>query len=372
VCRCSVVNSRVMGWVAFFVTPHGFGHAARACAVMAEFLRQRPETHFHIFTEVPRWFFAESLGDHFTFHKTASDVGLAQDSPLAEDLDLTIERLDHAPFRDPLVIDGLGARLMELGCSLVIADISPLGLAVAAACGLPSVLIENFTWDWIYGHYPGAPPGLRRHGLEMETIFSRADLRIQTRPVCQPVAGAVTVSPVARRSRMRREGVRRSLEIPQNEPMVLMSMGGVRWDYGRMTRLESQDRVWIVVPGGAEEFRRRGRLLLLPFHTDFYHPDLVTASDVVVGKLGYSTVAEAYRCGAAFLYVSRPRFPESPVLARFVERHMRGVEIEQEALNSGVWLSEVDGLLDGKERRPEDSDGAEEAVTAILRRFPIL
>lgn len=360
-----------MGQVAFFVSSHGFGHAARACAVIAELLRRRPKTHFHLLTEVPQWFFAESLGDRFTLHETASDVGLAQDSPLAEDLGLTIERLHRAPIRDPVVIAGLGARLVKLGCSLVIADISPLGLAVAADCGLPSVLIENFTWDWIYSHYADAPPGLRRHGVEMASVFSRADLRIQTRPVCEPVAGAVTVSPVARQSRLQRAEVRRRLNIPEDEPMALMSMGGVRWDYGPLSALERQNRFWVVVPGGATKIERRGRLLLLPFHTDFYHPDLVTASDVVVGKLGYSTVAEAYRSGAAFVYVARSRFPESPVLGRFVERHMRGVEIEEEALNSGGWLSEAGWLLDGTRRSPNVPNGAEEAAAEILRRFTL-
>ncbi len=370
--RRRVVNSSAMGWVAFFVSSHGFGHAARACAVMAEFLRRRHETHFHLFTEVPRWFFAESLGGNFTYHETASDVGLAQESPLVENLDLTIELLDSAPFRDSVVVDGLGARLEELGCSLVMADISPLGLAVAAACDLPSVLIENFTWDWVYANYPDAPAGLRRHGREMESAFALADLRIQTRPVCQPMAGAVTVSPVARRPRLRGEDVRRRLGIPEDEPMILMSMGGVRWDHGSFEALEAQDRHWVVVPGGAHEVRRSDRLILLPFHTDFFHPDLVAACDVVVGKLGYSTVAEAYRSGAAFLYVARPRFPESPVLARFVERHMLGAEIEVEALKGGTWVDRADLLLEGARQVPDRPNGAEEAVEAILRQFESL
>jgi hypothetical protein len=360
-----------MGQVAFFVSSHGFGHAARACAVMAEILRRRPETHFHLFTEVPQWFFAESLGESFTLHETASDVGLVQDSPLVENLDQTIERLDRALFRDPVAIDRLGARLKELGCRLVMADVSPLGLTVAAAHDVPSVLIENFTWDWIYLNYPDAPAGLRRHGREMETAFTVADLRIQTQPMCCPMDGAVRVSPVARRPRTSRGEVRGRLGIPGDEPMLLMSMGGVRWDYGPLRGLEDHNRHWVVVPGGAREVRRRGRLILLPFCSDFFHPDLVHACDAVVGKLGYSTVAEAYRSGAAFLYVARPRFPESSVLARFVERHMLGVEIEEGALNSGDWLSVAEDLLQGEKRRPEVSDGAEEAVAAILGRFPI-
>ena len=46
---------------------------------------------------------------------------------------------------------------------LVIADAPPLGCAAAAAAGIPSVVISNFTWDWIYAEYHeylGAAPEL--------------------------------------------------------------------------------------------------------------------------------------------------------------------------------------------------------------------
>ena len=151
--------------------------------------------------------------------------------------------------------------------------------------------------------------------------------------------------------------------------MVLLSMGGTGWDYGHLGELERQDRAWIVVAGGGRTARRRGRLLVLPFHGDFYHPDLVAASDLVVGKLGYSTVAEAYHAGAAFAFVARPDFPESPVLARFVEENMRAMEINEEAFRSGDWLSEIDSLLDTPRRLPNEANGAEVAANAILDLF---
>ncbi len=357
--------------VAYFISPHGFGHAARACAVMEELLRRRPAMRFELFTGVPRWFFSESLPRCFTYHRLASDIGLVQDSALIEDLDATVERLDDARFDDPVVIDTLGERLHRLRCSLVISDISPLGLEVAAHVGLPSVLVENFTWDWIYANYPDAPPSLGRHGRNMEAAFARADLRIQTTPVCEPVAGGVTVAPVARRPRTPRSEVRRRLGVPEDDPMALLSMGGAGWDYGRLDELERQDRAWIVVPGGGQEARRRGRLLVLPFHGGFYHPDLVAASDLVVGKLGYSTVAEAYRAGAAFAYVARPNFPESPVLASFVKQHMNAMEIDQEAFRSGDWLPQVESLLDTHRHPSKKVNGADAAANAILERFSI-
>jgi hypothetical protein len=355
-----------MGRVAYFISPHGFGHAARSCAVMEGLLRRSPAPHFDLFTEVPRWFFSESLPRCFTYHRLASDVGLVQNSALIEDLQATVKRLDDAPFHDPGVIDALCERLSRLGCSVVVSDISPLGLEVSARIGLSSVLVENFTWDWIYANYPDAPPSLGHHGRDMAAAFGGADLRIQATPVCNLVVDGITVPPIARRSRTPRGEIRSRLGVPAADSMVLLSMGGAGWNYGRLDELGSQDRTWIVVPGGGRTARRRGRLLVLPFHGGFYHPDLVAASDVVVGKLGYSTVAEAFHAGSAFAYVARPKFPESPVLASFVKQHMNAMEIDEAAFRSGDWLPQIEPLLDAPRRHPNSVNGADAAANAIL------
>jgi len=355
-----------MGRIAYFISPHGFGHAARSCAVMDALLRRWPSMRFDLFTEVPRWFFSESLPRCFTYHRLASDVGLVQVSALIENLDATVERLDSSPFHDFAVIESLGKRMRQLCCDLVISDISPLGLMVADHLDLPSVLVENFTWDWIYANYPGAPSRLFHHGRAMAVAFARADLRIQAMPVCNSVAGGVTVPPVARAPHTTRSEVRRRLEVPADDPLVLLSMGGAGWDYRQLGELEHQDRAWIVVPGGGRTARRRGRLLVLPFHGGFYHPDLVAASDIVVGKLGYSTVAEAFHASAAFAYLARPNFPESPVLERFVNQHMKAMEIDEAAFRSGNWLARIEPLLETHRPVSEKANGADVAANAIV------
>jgi len=151
--------------------------------------------------------------------------------------------------------------------------------------------------------------------------------------------------------------------------MVLASMGGVGWDYGPLDRMVGDDGPWLVVPGGAEGEMRRGRLLVLPFHSMYFHPDLVHAADVVVGKLGYSTVAEVCHAGTAFAYVERPRFPESPVLARFVDEKLTAVMLEPAAFANCQWLPAVREALAAPRKTPAARDGAAEAAAAILDCF---
>jgi len=359
-----------MSRVAYIVSPHGFGHAARACAVMAELRRQRPTIFFEVFSEVPQWFFSESLPHGFSYHRFTSDVGMAQRSPLVEDLEATCDLLDRIRCDDPDTVGRLAAKLQELGCDVVIVDISPLGLAAAGAAGIPSVLIENFTWDWIYLNYPDGTPRLRRHGLRMVEIFASANLRIQTDPMCEPSPMAVSVGPVARSPRSGRETIRASLGVPADETMILVSMGGVPWNYRGFTDFDHFEGAWVVVPGGSERVvHRRGRFIMLPFQSDFYHPDLVESSDLVVSKLGYSTVAEAYRAGTALAYVGRPHFPESPILAQWVEEHMVAAEIREDALRDGAWLASANKLLEIPRRKPDQPNGAVQAAEVILERF---
>jgi len=359
-----------MARVAYFVSPHGFGHAARACAVMAEMVRLRPGIQFDLFTEVPEWFFADSLPKCFSYRRLSSDVGMVQLSPFIEDLDATVDRLDHSPLADPSAVGALAGELRARSCDLVVSDIAPLGLATAKRAGIPSVLVENFTWDWIYFNIEEAPSRLRDHGHRMAEIFALADLRIQTEPECERLPAAFRVAPVARFPKLTRAEVLSRLAVPDNEKMVVVSMGGVPWDSRGFSAFEHADGAWIVVPGGTEgPARRRGRLLLLPFHADIYHPDLVAASDAVVSKLGYSTVAEAY-CGASALaYVERSRFPESPVLARWVEANMVAAKIEKDDLESGAWLEVVDELFTAPPKNSDRQNGATEAAEIILKSY---
>jgi hypothetical protein len=47
--------------LAYFITPHGFGHAARDSAIMDAVSKIVPSVSINIFATVPEWFFKDSL-----------------------------------------------------------------------------------------------------------------------------------------------------------------------------------------------------------------------------------------------------------------------------------------------------------------------
>ncbi|MCP3961985.1 MAG: hypothetical protein GY719_29435 [bacterium] len=358
--------------VAYFVSSHGFGHAARACAVIEAVWRRRPDIRFELFTQTPAWFFEHSLERPVAYHEAVTDLGLVQRSSLEEDLEESVRRLsDWIPFDRP-GIDALAATVTGAGCRLVICDVSPIGLEVARRASLPSILIENFTWDWIYRAYSGAEPRLRPIAEYLAEIFDGAGRRIQAEPICDAVPGALSVPPVSRRPRIGRRVTRERLGVPDDAPLVMVTMGGVEWTYrgleDRLAGLGSRD-LWLVIPGSVPEARVLGRAVLLPHHSDFYHPDLVHASDAVIGKLGYSTVAEVDSAGLPFGYVPRPSFPESPPVEAWVQRHLPCRRIGAEAFVSWRWLGEIEALLD-LPRDPASPPGGGDAIAAaILQGF---
>ncbi len=354
---------------AYFISSHGFGHAARACAVMAAVLERAPDVRFELFTSVPQWFFEESLGRPVRLHDSGGDFGLVQTDALREDLGATVKELkQRIPFR-PEDLDDLARQLRELRVERVICDIAPIGLAAAREAGLPSLLIENFTWDWIYQHYAETEPNLGPIADYLAEIFYGADEHIQTEPYCRPRPSASAVAPVSRRPRHGRQAVRRHLGIPESSPLVMVTMGGIEWDYADLERrLESTERhdVWLLIAGAADRTRRVGRTILLPHHSGFYHPDLIHAVDGVLGKLGYSTLAEVAAAGVAFGYVPRPGFAESPVLETWVRRHLPSLRVEAESFVSGDWLDQIDDLLSLSRRKAPIADGAAEIARRIV------
>jgi hypothetical protein len=351
--------------IAYFVSPHGFGHAARAASVMQALHRLDSSIHFEIFTQVPIWFFQESLSGAFTYHDLLTDIGLVQKNPLVEDLPATIERLNQfLPF-NPSQIRSVANQIVETRCYAIVCDIAPMGIAVAKEVGIPSILVENFTWDWIYEGYTKEDPRINQPINCLQALFKAADYRIQTEPVCCYYKADLVTTPVSRKIRTPVFQVRERLRIPDEARIVLITLGGIPGQYRFLEQLETQNSIYFLIPGASESIQLSNNLILLPHHSHFYHPDLVHTCNAVVGKLGYSTVAEVYQAGVPFGYIMRERFRESPVLAEYVRTRMKGLAIAKDEFQDGRWLSQLPDLLALPRIQRNDSNGADQIAKFI-------
>jgi hypothetical protein len=103
----------------------------------------------------------------------------------------------------------------------------------------------------------------------------------------------------------------------------------------------------------------------LPHRSTHFHPDLVNASDVVIGKAGYSTLAEVYHAGIPFGYRARPRFRESQVLTSYIEQHMHGLPVAETDFYDGSWVTRIEELLAMPRFSRRDVHGAGQAARFI-------
>lgn len=349
--------------LAAFITPHGLGHATRAIAVMEELQRRLPALHIDLFTTVPAQIFGETL-HRFTMHRVITDVGLVQPNALHGDLPATVRALDRLlPFPGEL-LTMLAGKISR--CDAVLCDIAPLGIAAAARAGIPSVLIGNFTWDWIYRPYISQCPELGRHAMELEKIYRLATLRIATEPCCEDVPGAAICPPVFRRSRTDRSQVREQLGAGSRK-IILITLGGLGYPLKPWPELAAYPDCLFIVAGQEQQRQLTSNCLALPRHSPWFHPDLIGAADLVVFKSGYSTTAECLQSGTRPLCIGRPGFAESDILAHFITTRLGGTMLGETEFVSGAWLGLLPGLLARPRSKPASQNGAEQAADLVLR-----
>lgn len=295
-----------------------------------------------------------------------TDVGLIQNDPLREDLPRTLQALRGLmPFPSE-EIKATAEMISSLGCRLVICDIAPIGIAVAREAGVPSVLIENFLWDWIYEGYLEQEPALQEYVDYTRDLYASVDYHIQTDPVCHRWDACLTTPPISRSPRLPDGAVRQRLSIPSQTKIVVITMGGVRYEYDFFNQLYRSPEWHFIIPGGGEQMQTVKNVTVMPWQSDLYHPDLIHTADLVVGKVGYSTLAECYHAGVPFGYIGRSVFRESPVLAAYVEAEMAGAPIAVPALESGEWLKSVPQLLAMPRAERRSQVGADQVARLII------
>ena len=352
--------------IAYFISSHGFGHAARATAVMQAIAENDPSVRFDIFTAVPSWFFHESLSSNFNYHYLLTDFGLTQKTPFHSDLQETLHNLKtFYPIAHTRLSD-IAKTIRRLDPRIIICDIAPLGLLVAREVGIPGVLVENFTWDWIYQQYSDRDKRIVKYINYLEPIFESADYHIQTEPVCHRQSADLVTGPVSRRPRTSRDQIRQRLGLLTNGNVILITTGGIPQHYDFFQKLTRLKEIYFVLPGAGPDINIQDNLIVLPHRSEYYHPDLANACDAVIGKVGYSTLAEVYHAGVPFGYVARANYNESGPMVNFIRQRMPGMAVEEAEFFSGSWISKISDLLKLPRVDRSSVNGAEQIGKFIL------
>jgi len=365
--------------IVFYISGHGFGHASRDIEIINALRAREANVRVIVCTQAPAWLLQNSATRPVELREVECDTGLLQPDSLHLDAQASLDRADefYKHFDQQVAVERDFLRACH--ARLVLGDIPPLAFEAAAAAGLQSVAVGNFTWDWIYegyaehiARYPDLLPTIRR-------AYARASLALRL-PMHGGFAGLEGVTRdiplVARRSQRAPTDTRRLLGLPEGL-LFLLSFGGYGIRGVDPTAPDRLARYALLITddaSGRELWNDGGRhsnIIRISGaqlrQADCRYEDLVRAVNVVVTKPGYGIVSQCIANETAMLYTSRGRFREYDALVAGMQKYTRCEFIDNDSLLAGRWEPFVERLLATPmpAERPR-IDGAEVAANMIF------
>lgn len=308
-------------------------------------------------SSVAAWLVRRTARSGVTLSEVEVDTGVIQIDSLTLDEPSSIARAEAFMSSFDQRVAAEVRFLHEHDAAMTISDLPALGIAAGRSAGLPSIAAGNFTWDWIYEHYPGGQPVADAIGR----AYSGATLALR-----YPMWGGFATMPavrdipfVARRSHRDPVEVRDALGLPRDRRIVLTSFGGYGLDALNSEALARLPGYHVLLPGMLTD--------VAIYERGYRYEDLVRAVDVVVSKPGYGIISECIANDTALLYTSRGDFREYQVLVDAMPRYLRARFIGHDDLYAGDWAPHLDALL-AQSAPPERPrvDGADVAADILL------
>ena len=361
--------------ILYAVTGHGFGHATRAL-VIARLLKQRyPQIHVALSSAVDADAIRRFVPDfdrHFDLRHHDYEPGLIQKNCFEVDQAATRERYLALNRQLPDRIDR-ETRYLERGkFDAVISDVAAIPLAAAARLGLPSVVIGNFTWDWMLEPLLDDCTELSNYHSSLREDYGSAALylRLPFHATEHPFRQVEDAPLVGRQSALAREEIlsRAGIADDRERPLVLVAVGG--WSSAGLSdiTIDGCSDYRFLVAGDIPVTSRQAELYRLPFSLGggLKFPDLVRIADIGVVKPGYGTCSEFVLNRGAMVGIERRNMREAEVMDHAVSEYIPFSHLSLENFLSGRWADSLAQVRD--QPVPEYPDQARE-LTRLLERI---
>ena len=311
------------------------------------------------------------------------DAGAKQRDAYCIDVDATRDAVERLHLELPRLEEEEAAWLGAVRPDVVVSDVVGVALPAARRANVPTVLMTNFTWEFIYRPFVrGERDAFREAVAREEAMLAHADVFLRL-PGYSPVRPAslaslaIDVPMIVRPQRVMKGEMRARYGIQAGTKVCLLMVGGHSLDIeGFASRLvsgrgemEFGEGAWVcfvtesVLAGQGKGGALPEHIRLVP--SSAYIPDYVGMSDVVLGKVGYGTVSECISSGTPLVYVARENFAEEADMAGLLKAHRAGVEMSREVFLSGKWSESVAKALE-LEVIPGDTRGAQ-VVAELIR-----
>ncbi|WP_349346587.1 glycosyltransferase family protein [Priestia megaterium] len=310
-----------MKTIAYYISDYGYGHATRSTAIIRELLKQNETVKIIICHSFALRFLQQSFRHEprVTFREVATDVGyVLKENSLEPDAEVLNENVSFYVSEFPAKLDQEMIFMKEKNVSFVISDISPLGIAGAAALNIPSLGLSNFTWYTAY------------EGLIEERLLSF--LYEQYKQMTYHFSLACSNEPHWGIEENQRFGfysrkiddyevqrIRKKID-PVGKSHIIYFGLGMKVDIGTLSELaiwQSPNCKFIVSSNVNVNHPNVYHIPTNAAETQYY----VAAADLVLTKAGWGTVSEAVCAGVPLLITNRSSMKEDRHTIDYLVRH---------------------------------------------------
>lgn len=346
------------------ITNHGFGHATRTAAVLAEIQRLVPDILLIVVTSAPRWLIESYVSGDFIYRSRVLDVGVVQSDSLSMNIPATLAQLQEIrTYQDRLVAAEVDY-IKQTGAQLVLADIPPLASVIADAAGIPCWMASNFGWDLIY----------RQWGEEFAEIvdwvtdcFHKCD-RLFRLPFHAPMSAFSNIRDVGLTGaspRFTALELRRKFGIETDpEKTVLFSFGGLglaKIPYRNLQHFP--DWQFITFDRLAPDAFPN----LVKVTDTAYRPvDLMPLCGRIISKPGYGTFAEACLLDIPVISIPRNDFAEAQYLWSGLQDYNSHYLLGPNEFTESHWEFLFQPLNPPRSDQPLPKEGNREIAKAVI------
>lgn len=332
--------------IVFYITNHGYGHAARNVPII-ESLLELSESTIIIKSDAERCAFLHrnlvQYNDRISYEDMYYDVGLLlKDSTYEVDIQLLTHKVEKEISNWNQYVVKESHFLAENRIDVVISDIIPWVLTAAKRSRVPSILLCNFTWYEMYKEY--LPENLY---LPYYNSYCDADkiflYDLGNKKILDYYKNVELVSLISRK-----KNDIKIMEISQKypHPIVFVSVGK------SIVMEKSYDvsdfKGTVIITAGVE---LQGTNVIQLSNTTIDTQNYICASDYIISKTGWSTLAEIFLSHKRTAVIVRGNNPEDNAVIDEILKRNIGIKCDFDDLNNIQGI--VEKLNDVSESRTE-------------------
>lgn len=348
------------------VTGHGYGHLSQVAPIVHEIMRIEPGVTFTVRTSLPSDAVHEFLGEGCRFADPPPEIGLAMTSPVDVDVSESARYYSHLHRSWPGLVEREAQKLAALAPALLISNVGYVGLAAAAAIGLPAIAISSLNWADIYWKYCRDHQGAATIHGQMLDAYRSAQMFVQLEPhlPMHDLPNRRSVGPIARVGRDQRRRLAAAISAKDTDKFALASLGGMQGRAGISSLPRVAGLRWIT----SAELAFEREDITPADRIDLSFIDLIRTCDVVVTKPGYGMIVESVCNGTRAVYCDRKDWPESPFMNAWARANGAASMISREAFAEGSYGQLLSEMLSRPDPAMVEPTGIAEAARLILER----